>query len=155
MEYVFPHPAYAGFTLALLAAVALIFLLLVAQRVLFGLAACHDAQAMGNPDAVTWGLAIGFLGLIPGVIYLCIRGSGRRLIRCRNCGYPHDAADYCCPKCGEKNPESSGADPYAPALQAKARRELIGGIVVVGVGILAMVLSFVFFSFATVRFGGY
>lgn len=153
MEYVFPHSAYAGFALVLLAAVALLSLLFVAQRALFGLAACHDAQAMGNPDAVIWGLAVGFLGMIPGIVYLCVRSSGQRLVRCRNCGYPHDAADYCCPKCGEKNPEASGADPYAPVLQMRVRRELTGGIVVVGVGVLLAVLMIVFFGFATVRFG--
>ena len=35
----------------------------------------------------------------------------------------------------------------------RARRELTGGIVVVGVGVLLAVLMIVFFGFATVRFG--
>lgn len=153
MEYMFPHSAYAGASLVLLAAFALLSLLFAAQRILFALAAYHDAQAAENPDAVIWGLAIGFLGAIPGIIYLCIRGTGRRVVRCPRCGWPHAAADYCCPKCGEKNPEASGGNPYAPVLQMRARRELIGGIVAVGVGVLLAALAVVLLGFATMRFG--
>ncbi|MCI1965523.1 MAG: zinc ribbon domain-containing protein [Oscillospiraceae bacterium] len=139
---------FAGFGIMFFALMLLLGLLYFMAHVLFALAAYHDAQAQGNPDALVWGLAIGILGFIPGIIYLCIRGSGRRLVRCPNCGYPHDAVDFCCPKCGEKNSPAPKADPYQQVLAERARKELIGGIVVIAAGVLVTILAVIFFSFS-------
>lgn len=143
----------AGFGFMALSLMLLLALLYLAEHILFALAAYHDAQAQGNPDAIAWGLAIGFLGLIPGVIYLCIRSSGRRVVRCTNCGYPHDISDFCCPKCGEKNPAVPQANPYEQELESKAKKEMIGGIAVIAAGILAVILVVMLFSVVTIRHG--
>lgn len=136
----------AGFGFIALALMLLLFLLYLTEHVLFALAAYHDAQAQGNPDALIWGLAVGFLGLIPGIVYLCVRSSGRRVVRCANCGFPHDASDFCCPKCGEKNPAAAQANPYEQALAARAKKEMVGGIAVIAVGILLTIFVMMFFS---------
>ncbi|QAT51160.1 hypothetical protein EQM14_16045 [Caproiciproducens sp. NJN-50] len=138
----------AGFGFIALSLMLLLALLYLTEHVLFALAAYHDAQAQGNPDALIWGLAIGFLGLIPGIVYLCVRGSGRRMVRCANCGYPHDVSDFCCPKCGEKNPAAAQANPYEQALASRAKKEMIGGIAVIAAGILLTILVMMFFSFS-------
>jgi len=143
----------AGFSFMALSLVLFLALLYLAEHILFALAAYHDAQAHGNPDAIAWGLAIGFLGLIPGVIYLCVRNSGRRMIRCANCGYPHDSSDFCCPKCGERNPAVSQGNPYEQELASRAKKEMIGGIAVIAVGILAVILAMMLFSVVTIRHG--
>lgn len=143
----------AGFGFIAMAMMLLVALLYLSEHVLFALAAYHDAQAQGNPDALIWSLAIGFLGLIPGIVYLCIRGSGRRMVRCSNCGYPHDASDFCCPKCGEKNPAAAQANPYEQALGARAKKEMIGGIAVIAAGVLAVILAVLLFSVVTIRQG--
>lgn len=127
-------------------------LLFLAERILFALAAYHDAQSKGNPDAMIWALVIGLLGMIPGIIYLCIRGSGRRLVQCANCGYPHDSSDFCCPKCGEKNPGVTEGSPYAQVLASRAKKEMIGGISVLAGGILLIILILMVFSFTMMRF---
>ncbi|OCN01245.1 hypothetical protein A7X67_07720 [Clostridium sp. W14A] len=142
----------SGISLIAMTMMLFVSLLFVAEHVLFGLAAYHDAQSQGNPDAVIWGLAVGFLGIIPGIIYLCVRGSGRRLVRCANCGYPHDATDFCCPKCGEKNPAAAEANPYAQVLASRARKEMIGGIAVIAAGILLMILVMLFFGVFMMRY---
>lgn len=143
----------AGLGFIVLALTLFLVLFYLAEHVLFALAAYHDAQAKGNPDALVWALAIGFLGLIPGIVYLCVRSSGRRAVRCANCGYPHDASDFCCPKCGERNPAAGCANPYEQELESKARKEMIGGIAVVAVGILLAILFIMFFSVSAVRYG--
>ncbi|MFU0832049.1 MAG: DUF2116 domain-containing protein [Oscillospiraceae bacterium] len=115
------------------------FLVLIIQHVLFALAAYHDAQARGNPNAVLWGLAVGFLGIIPGVIYLCVRDTGIRMTRCTNCGYPHDVTDFYCPKCGQKNTGQVQTNPYEPLLAARAKKELYAGIAVIAIWLLMMI----------------
>ena len=47
----------------------------VAAQVLLGLATYNDAKARGNNDPVMWGLLVGFLGWIPGIVYLCLRNN--------------------------------------------------------------------------------
>lgn len=155
MEYAYPFagPRLAGFTAAVIGAAMLLGLMILAQRVLFALAAYHDAQAQENPDAAVWGIVVGLFGLIPGIVYLCVRNSGRRLTRCAHCGYPHDASDYCCPKCGEKNPDAGAANPFAAQLRVRAKKELIAGAVVLAAAVVFSVLFVLFFGLAVLRFG--
>ena len=57
----------------------------VAAQVLLGLATYNDAKARGNNDPVMWGLLVGFLGWIPGIVYLCLRNNNaNRLMTCRS-----------------------------------------------------------------------
>jgi low affinity Fe/Cu permease len=116
-----------------------LFIVFIAQRVLFALAAYHDAQAQGNPNSLLWGLAVGLFGLIPGIIYLCVRGTGSRMARCVNCGYQHDVTDFYCPKCGQKNTDQMQANPYGPLLAARAKKELYAGLAVIAAGLLMVI----------------
>ena len=113
---------------------SIIGLVAIAERVLIGLAAYNDACAKGNPDAVMWGLLIGFFGLIPGIIYLCIRNSGRQYTMCGNCGLRHFAMDSNCPRCGTPN-----VPPYAnPYVLQQAHRAKV--LLIVAVFLIAFVV---------------
>lgn len=66
----------------------------VAAQVLLGLATYNDAKARGNNDPVMWGLLVGFLGWIPGIVYLCLRNNNaNRLMTCPQCGFVHRVAE--------------------------------------------------------------
>jgi len=132
---------YSGTVFLNILVLLFLFLIFIAQRVLFALAAYHDAQAHGNSNAVLWGLAIGFFGvMIPGTIYLCARDSRRSMTQCPNCGYLHDATDFCCPKCGQKNTGQVQTNPYESILAARAKKELYAGIALIAAGLLLMIL---------------
>ena len=125
----------------------LMFLLWISVKILFALAAYHDALSKGNRDAVMWGLLIGFLGLIPGIIYLCVRNTVSTQVRCRNCGALYDSWYQFCPACGGKREEPMPAYvPYAEVYGQKARRELTAGIVLAGIEVLLPVLWVMFFA---------
>ena len=83
-------------------------LLLIASAVFFGLAAYQDAKSLNRTDATMWGLLIGFLGLIPGIIYLCIRKNAPRPTPmqqvCVNCRTPLYPGAQQCPACGATQP---------------------------------------------------
>jgi hypothetical protein len=118
-----------------------------AYHLLFAFAAYHDARSKENQDALLWALLIGFLGLIPGIIYLCVRNSGRKYIRCPNCGCMHYAWEPHCPQCGLKaEPGFMPSDPYAGIYAEKAKREMIAGIIV-AVGGTALFLLWAMFRF--------
>lgn len=139
----------AGTAAFVVSMVFVLFLLWISVKVLFALAAYHDALSKGNRDAVMWGLLIGFLGLIPGVIYLCVRNSVSTRVRCRNCGALYDSWYQFCPVCGGKREEPMPAYvPYAEVYAQKAKRELTAGIVLAGVGILLPVLWVMLFAVA-------
>lgn len=147
----FNIPGHVGVTfarnicIAAIVLAGLLILLLLAERILFALAAYHDALGKGNPDALVWALLIGFLGLIPGIIYLCVRSSGRKMIACPKCGFLHYAADFCCPSCGEPNPAPDRSqNPEAARLAARAKNELIAAVVVIGAGILIVTACILF-----------
>lgn len=116
-------------------------LLWISTRVLFALAAYHDALSKGNPDATMWGLLIGLLGMIPGIVYLCIRNSVKPKVRCRNCGLLYDAWYQFCPVCGERsNSPVSTYGPYEEVCWQKAKRELTAAIVSLGIGAFLPIL---------------
>lgn len=143
--------AAAGWVLLVLAVFSVAF---VAERVLFGMAAYHDALSKGNQDAVMWGLLIGFLGLIPGIIYLCMRGSSGSMVCCRKCGFWHRAADPVCPMCGEPNPAAQAMPLYSGMYASRAKKELVAAVIciaaavavsIIGTIILAANAAFLFF----------
>ena len=80
--------------------IILVCLVGVAAQVLLGLATYNDAKARGNNDPVMWGLLVGFLGWIPGIVYLCLRNNNaNRLMTCPQCGFVHRVAEPFCPQC--------------------------------------------------------
>ena len=93
----------------------------VAAQVLMGLATYNDAKARGNNDPVMWGLLVGFLGWIPGIVYLCLRNNNaNRLMTCPQCGFVHRVAEPFCPQCRVQNPYSA---PFQnPLTQQQAHR---------------------------------
>lgn len=63
--------------------IILVSLLGIAAQVLLGLATYNDAKARGNSDPAMWGLLVGILGWIPGIVYLCVRNHrANRLMAC-------------------------------------------------------------------------
>lgn len=130
--------AAAGWVLLVLAVFSLAFL---AERILFGMAAYHDALSKGNPDAVMWGLLIGFLGLIPGIIYLCVRGSSGRMVCCRKCGFWHRAVDPVCPMCGEPNPAAQAMPLYSGMYASRAKKELVAAVICIAAAVVVSVVG--------------
>lgn len=116
----------------------------IVQQVMFGLAAYNDAKAKGNGEPLMWGLLIGFLGLIPGIVYLCLRNSAaNKMIYCQKCGFVHPISLPYCPQCGVSNPYSMPFNnPMTPEYARKAKRDLIIAIVLFAA---LCVLSVVFF----------
>lgn len=132
-------------SIAAIIIVGILTLVFLAERVLFALAAYHDALGKRNPDAAVWGLLIGFLGLIPGIIYLCIRTSGRKMTACPRCGFLHYAADFRCPNCGEPGPAAQKPEnPETADFAAKAKNELIAAVVVTGAGFVILIAGILF-----------
>ncbi|MGX8701344.1 hypothetical protein [Caproiciproducens sp.] len=125
----------------------------LAARVLFALAAYSDACAKANPDALMWGLLIGFLGLIPGVVYLCIRNSSRNYLVCPNCGFRHYFYDAVCPRCGAPNQPQQNRNPLAGEQARRAKLFLTIAVALTGVTILA-VMVFTVFVVSVSSFGG-
>lgn len=136
----------------LIAAICLISLAGVAERVLLGLAAYNDARSKSNPDAVMWGLLVGFLGLIPGIIYLCIRNTVRNYTICPNCGCSHLASDFNCPRCSAPNPYcGQNLNPLAARQAHQAKVQFTIAMVLVGVIVIASVFAGLSFA-ATIAY---
>lgn len=132
-------------SIAAIVIIGILTLAFLAERILFALAAYHDALGKGNQDAAVWGLLIGFLGLIPGIVYLCVRTSGRKMTACPKCGFLHYASDFRCPNCREPGPAAHKPEnPEAANFAAKAKNELIAAIVVVGAGFVILIAGILF-----------
>lgn len=124
-------------------------------RILVALAVYFDARSKSNRDAVMWALLVGFLGLIPGIIYLCIRNTVRNYTVCGNCGISHLVTDQTCPQCGAPNPYSSQyVNPLADQQAHQAKVLLIIGLVILGVAIIAMVITLVNFLSTVISIAG-
>lgn len=123
---------FGAFPVWIVVGVLLSCILAFAQRILFALAVYYDARANGNPSSAAWALLVGFLGLIPGVIYLCVRRNpGGRLIYCGKCGAVHPISLPNCPQCGVRNDYSLPfCDPALPAYAGTARGFLIAALAV-------------------------
>lgn len=137
-------PAEAALIQAMLSMVWLIFLigiLGIAERVLFAMAVYSDARAKNNSESLMWALLVGFLGLIPGIIYLCVRNSSSGAAMCPNCGFYHKSTDFTCPKCGAPNPTPNQFNnPYIEQQAHRAKILLIVAVVIVIVEILLGIL---------------
>ena len=125
----------------LIALYILVFLAAVAGSVLFGCAVYYDAKSKWNDNATMWGVLVGILGLIPGIIYLCVRNEPlKRIYVCHNCGWGNPLSAQQCGHCG--------AGLYYPTeetlqRQKKAKTLLIWGIVMWVVMILAFISIFI------------
>ena len=127
------------FGLALMAPI--LSLLYIAARVLLGFATFNDARSKSNPDAVMWGVLTGVFGLIPGIIYLCLRSSNRNYVICQNCGCRHYFADLNCPQCGTPSQPQQNLNPLAAEQAHKAKVQLTISIVLYGIAIIAMIIG--------------
>jgi Oxygen-sensitive ribonucleoside-triphosphate reductase len=136
--------AVASVGIGVLFLIMVVSLLALAARVLFALAAYNDACAKANPDALMWGLLVGFLGLIPGIIYLCIRNSSRNYIMCPNCGFRHYFYDAVCPRCGAPNQPPQNRNPLAGEQVRRAKLFLTIAVALTGVALLAVIVCMVF-----------
>ena len=108
----------------------------------------NDAKSRGNTEPVMWAVLTGIFGLIPGIIYLCVRNSnGNRLIVCPNCGFTHRIAELNCPQCRVANPFSQQFFNQLTEIQQKrAKRLLIAAIIVFAVAIIICVISILWFT---------
>ncbi len=129
-------------------------LICIAGRVLLAFAAYNDARAKSNPDAVMWGILIGFFGLIPGIIYLCVRNSGRNFIVCQNCGFSHYFGDMNCPKCGAPNQTPQYVNPFAAQQAHKAKVQLTVALVLLGIGVVAAIIGIFVFAANVISYAG-
>ena len=108
--------------------IILVSLLGIAAQVLLGLATYNDAKARGNSDPAMWGLLVGILGWIPGIVYLC--------------GFAHRVAEPFCPQCHVQNPYSAPfQNPLAAQQAHRAKLLLIWGIVAYVAVILLAIIS--------------
>lgn len=119
----------------------LVLLTAIAGSVLLGLAVYNDAKSKWSDNAAMWGVLVGFLGLVPGIIYLCLRNEPlKRIYVCHNCGWGNPLSARQCGHCG--------AGLYYPTEETfqrekKAKILLIWGIVMYGVMILAIIGVFI------------
>lgn len=128
--------------MGIISLISILALLGVAQRVLFAFAAYYDSRSKCNKDAVMWALLIGFLGLIPEVIYLCVRNSGENYSICANCGLNHSAYDTNCPRCGAPNQNTPHImNPFAAKQAHKAKILLITALGLIGVGFITAIVG--------------
>ena len=114
----------------------------ITASVMLALAVYNDAKSKWNPNAVMWAVLVGILGLIPGIIYLCVRNEPlKKIYVCHNCGWGNPLSARQCGHCG--------AGLYYPAqetflLQKKARNFLITGIILWAVGVIAMICLMIY-----------
>lgn len=101
---------------------ALVLVLQLAMMVMLGLAVFNDAKAHAGQQAVFWGILVGFFGLIPGIIYLCMRKKEvRSSIACTRCRQVYNITVPYCPVCGLHNRRSEPFwDPRLPSFRKKA-----------------------------------
>ena len=117
----------------------------VAAQVLLGLATYNDAKARGNNDPVMWGLLVGFLGWIPGIVYLCLRNNNaNRLMTCPQCGFVHRVAEPFCPQCRVQNPYSAPFQNPLTQQQAHRAKMLLIWAVVAYAAVIVLTLVAVF-----------
>lgn len=127
-------------------------LLRLGVSILLAFAAYYDARSKDNKDALMWAMLIGFLGLIPGIIYLCIRNSGQNYVICPNCGLSHSWRAPICPRCGTPNQTPAYANPFAAQQAHRAKILLIIAIVLMVIFVLALISVF---TIAVMNFGIY
>lgn len=145
--------AVAGFVIAWILAI----LMILASHVFVGLAVYYDAQSKMNENATMWGVLCGLLGLIPCIIYLCVRNSpSTRPIVCQSCGWTHPLSSPVCPHCSQQNPfaNMSQQNAMAPYQKKRAKTFLTVGIVLIAVAILVAIVAVCLFVGAMVSYPG-
>jgi hypothetical protein len=85
-----------------LALIPLIVVMEIAAGLMLAFCVYYDARAEQNPRALMWALLCGFLGAIPAIVYLAMRGRvGGRMIVCKTCGrWVPEGASFCA-LCGQ------------------------------------------------------
>ena len=114
-------------------------------RIMLALAVFYDAKAKANEQPLMWALLVGFLGLVPGIIYLCMRKNpDSKMIYCMKCGMMHKMSLPACPQCGEINPFAAQYhDPLVPEYAKKAKRYLYIAIASAAIFFLLVIISLV------------
>ena len=115
-------------------------------QVCIALAVYYDGQSKMNRNSVVWAVLCGLLGIIPMIIYLCVRNNPSTVpIYCSQCGRAHFISEPCCPFCHQENPYSriEVANPRTQEQHKRAKVCLIIGICLLAAGILAMVIALV------------
>lgn len=121
------------------------------SQILFAFAVYYDAKAKNNSDPVMWALLTGFLGIIPAIIYLCMRGKeSDRLIYCPQCGISHKISLPNCPQCGIVNTYAAPfIGPQVDIWKKRAKLCLIWGIILF---VLIFLFIFLFIILIAVLF---
>lgn len=113
----------------------------ITASVMLALAVYNDAKSKWNANAVMWAVLVGILGLIPGIVYLCVRNEPlKKIYACHNCGWGNPLLARQCGRCG--------AGLYYPteetfSLQKKARNFLITGVILWAAAIIGLILTMV------------
>lgn len=118
------------------------------SHVLFAVAAYYDAKAKLNQNALMWGLLIGFLGLIPGIVYLCVRNNpAQEFVRCAKCGATYHGAYMNCPGCGEPNfMNVQYLNPFVEQQKHRAKVLCIIASVLLGLTVFGLIAMVAFFA---------
>ncbi len=123
----------------------------IAGRVLFAVGVYKDAQGNYNNNAMMWALLIGFLGLIPAIIYFCVRKPAMPPLQCPHCRGQLQGAFPTCPYCKGTidltiPPQEN---PSFIELRAKGKKLMIwGGILVIVSTVLAIVGTIIYMAAA-------
>ena len=110
---------------------------------------CIRDRSKMNRNSVVWAVLCGLLGIIPMIIYLCVRNNPSMVpIYCSQCGRAHVISEPCCPFCHQENPYSriEVANPRTQEQHKRAKVCLIIGICLLAAGILAMVICLLYTS---------
>lgn len=131
--------------ISIVALYLLVIVASIAAHVLFAVAAYNDARSKMNQNALMWGLLIGFLGAIPGIIYLCVRNNPlREFVTCMKCGATYHGAYTNCPRCGEPNSFNiQYLNPFAEQQKHRAKVLCITAAVLIGLAVLSGVIMVV------------
>ena len=143
--YTTEEAAVGGIFIGFIFSMILVSVVAIAAQVLLGLATYNDAMARGNSDPVMWGVLVGILGWIPGIVYLCVRNnSANRLMVCPQCGFAHRIAEPFCPQCRIQNSYSMPfQNPLAPQQAHRAKLLLIWAIVAYAVVVVVTIVGMV------------
>ena len=112
-------------------------------QIMLALAVFYDAKARGNSEPLMWALLVGLLGLVPGVIYLCMRDSAKnRMIVCPQCHAVHAIGLPNCPQCGVYNPYCYPfCNPEIPMYAKKAKTFFIIAMILLAVTVIVMFVA--------------
>jgi len=117
--------------------------------VVFSFGLYKDAEGNYNQNPLMWALLSGFLGLIPTIIYFCVRTKNSYRFACPHCRNPLQVPTPVCPFCRNAI-DSSAIPPENPAyveLRRKGKNQMITGAILYGLTIILTIVFTVVFSF--------